>query len=152
MFPAMFLFLVAKDCYRWYDVWWFSHWFCNGQVARCTKIMNANTDDSKYVINVKWIAKVIWNLQVFGLTHPGSGGSYNMSVGPIWLGSDMWTSQLMIDFLMWQLVVGLGEKVSPSYIEEGMRVGYRVFCLSLLLWCAVCKRISTNLFSITYST
>jgi len=32
----------------------------------------------------------------------------------------------MIDFLL-QFVVGLGEKVSPTDIEEGMRVGYRVF-------------------------
>ena len=28
------------------------------QVARCTKIINPNTEDSKYVINVKQIAKV----------------------------------------------------------------------------------------------
>lgn len=39
----------------------------------------------------------------------------------------------MIDFLLWQFVVGLGEKVSPTDIEEGMRVGYRVFCSSLSL-------------------
>ncbi|OMO70511.1 hypothetical protein CCACVL1_18848 [Corchorus capsularis] len=48
------------------------------QVARCTKIINPNTDDAKYVINVKQIAK---------------------------------------------FVVGLGDKVSPTDIEEGMRVG-----------------------------
>lgn len=48
------------------------------QVARCTKIINPGADDSKYVINVKQIAK---------------------------------------------FVVGLGEKVSPTDIEEGMRVG-----------------------------
>lgn len=48
------------------------------QVARCTKIMNADTDDAKYIINVKQIAK---------------------------------------------FVVGLGEKVSPTDIEESMRVG-----------------------------
>jgi 26S proteasome regulatory subunit T1 len=29
------------------------------QVARCTKIINPGADDSKYVINVKQIAKVI---------------------------------------------------------------------------------------------
>ena len=28
------------------------------QVARCTKIINPNTDNAKYVINVKQIAKV----------------------------------------------------------------------------------------------
>uniref|UniRef100_A0A7S2W368 AAA+ ATPase domain-containing protein n=1 Tax=Mucochytrium quahogii TaxID=96639 RepID=A0A7S2W368_9STRA len=48
------------------------------QVARCTKIINADTDDAKYMINVKQIAK---------------------------------------------FVVALGEKVSPTDIEEGMRVG-----------------------------
>ncbi|CAI5951457.1 unnamed protein product [Closterium sp. NIES-65] len=47
-------------------------------VARCTKIINPNTDDAKYVINVKQIAK---------------------------------------------FVVGLGDRVSPTDIEEGMRVG-----------------------------
>ena len=49
------------------------------QVARCTKIISPNTDDAKYVINIKQIAK---------------------------------------------FVVGLGEKVAPTDIEEGMRVGY----------------------------
>lgn len=48
------------------------------QVARCTKIINAGTEDAKYIINVKQIAK---------------------------------------------FVVGLGERVSPTDIEEGMRVG-----------------------------
>ncbi|CAD52250.2 26S protease regulatory subunit 7 [Plasmodium falciparum NF54] len=48
------------------------------QVARCTKIINADTDQTKYIINVKQIAK---------------------------------------------FVVGLGDKVAPSDIEEGMRVG-----------------------------
>lgn len=31
---------------------------CAKQVARCTKIINPNTEDAKYVINVKQIAKV----------------------------------------------------------------------------------------------
>jgi len=48
------------------------------QVARCTKIINPKTDDAKYMINIKQIAK---------------------------------------------FVVGLGEKVVPTDIEEGMRVG-----------------------------
>lgn len=48
------------------------------QVARCTKIINANTEDAKYMINVKQIAK---------------------------------------------FVVSLGDKVAPTDIEEGMRVG-----------------------------
>eukprot|EP00455_Lapot_gusevi_P049817 TRINITY_DN712_c0_g1_i1.p1 TRINITY_DN712_c0_g1~~TRINITY_DN712_c0_g1_i1.p1 ORF type:complete len:426 (-),score=134.65 TRINITY_DN712_c0_g1_i1:72-1349(-) len=48
------------------------------QVARNTKIINADSEDAKYVINIRQIAKY---------------------------------------------VVGLGEKVSPTDIEEGMRVG-----------------------------
>eukprot|EP01111_Echinosteliopsis_oligospora_P001545 TRINITY_DN1229_c0_g1_i1.p1 TRINITY_DN1229_c0_g1~~TRINITY_DN1229_c0_g1_i1.p1 ORF type:complete len:293 (-),score=114.42 TRINITY_DN1229_c0_g1_i1:496-1374(-) len=48
------------------------------QVARCTKIINANTEDAKYIINVKQIAK---------------------------------------------FVVGLADRVAPTDIEEGMRVG-----------------------------
>lgn len=48
------------------------------QVARCTKIINPNTDDAKYMINIKQIAK---------------------------------------------FVVGLGDRVAPTDIEEGMRVG-----------------------------
>lgn len=48
------------------------------QVARCTKIINPGGDDTKYIINIRQIAK---------------------------------------------FVVGLGEKVSPTDIDEGMRVG-----------------------------
>jgi len=48
------------------------------QVARCTKIIDPGTEDAKYVINIKQIAK---------------------------------------------FVVALGDKVAPSDIEEGMRVG-----------------------------
>uniref|UniRef100_A0A0G4GPF9 AAA+ ATPase domain-containing protein n=1 Tax=Chromera velia CCMP2878 TaxID=1169474 RepID=A0A0G4GPF9_9ALVE len=48
------------------------------QVARCTKIINPGTDDAKYVINLKQVAK---------------------------------------------FVVGLGQKVAPTDVEEGMRVG-----------------------------
>mmetsp|Transcript_30562 Transcript_30562/g.85610 ORF Transcript_30562/g.85610 Transcript_30562/m.85610 type:complete len:446 (+) Transcript_30562:79-1416(+) len=48
------------------------------QVARCTKIINADSDEPQYVINIKQIAK---------------------------------------------FVVGLGERVAPTDIEEGMRVG-----------------------------
>ena len=32
------------------------------QVARCTKIINPNSEDAKYVINVKQIAKVSYHL------------------------------------------------------------------------------------------
>ena len=47
-------------------------------MARCTKIINADTDDAKYIINVKQYAK---------------------------------------------FVVDLADKVAPTDIEEGMRVG-----------------------------
>ncbi|KAG7672937.1 hypothetical protein Ndes2526B_g08537 [Nannochloris sp. 'desiccata'] len=47
-------------------------------VSRCTKIINPNTDDARYVISIKQMAK---------------------------------------------FVVGLGDKVAPTDIEEGMRVG-----------------------------
>lgn len=48
------------------------------QVARCTKIINPGTEDAKYMINMRQIAKY---------------------------------------------VVGLADKVSPTDIEEDMRVG-----------------------------
>lgn len=39
---------------------------CSGeqplQVARCTKIINADTDDAKYIINVKQFAKFVVDL------------------------------------------------------------------------------------------
>jgi len=71
------------------------------QVARCTKIIQdeKNSEKSKYIINVKQIAK---------------------------------------------FVVNLGERVSPTDIEEGMRVGYvytfrefkkKTFILTLSLQC-----------------
>ena len=47
-------------------------------VSRCTKIIDAGTDDAKYMINLRQIAKY---------------------------------------------VVGLGERVAPTDIEESMRVG-----------------------------
>lgn len=52
------------------------------QVARCTKIIDKGSEDAKYIINVKQIAK---------------------------------------------FVVALADKVSPTDIEEGMRVGYALF-------------------------
>ena len=48
------------------------------QVARCTKIIDADTEEPKYMITIRQMAK---------------------------------------------FVVGLGEKVSPTDVEEGMRVG-----------------------------
>ena len=65
------------------------------QVARCNKIINpgapaagAGPDDTKYVINIRQIAK---------------------------------------------FVVGLGEKVSPTDIDEGMRVGVTDLTASCIL-------------------
>ena len=44
------------------------YWFCDFtgeqplQVARCTKIINADSDDPKYIINVKQFAKFVVDL------------------------------------------------------------------------------------------
>lgn len=50
------------------EEFWRRSWYCplvcdrcailGSQVARCTKIINPGTDEAKYVINVKQIAKV----------------------------------------------------------------------------------------------
>ena len=66
------------------------------QVARCTKIINAETEDAKYIINVKQYAK---------------------------------------------FVVDLADKVAPTDIEEGMRVGYDD-CKHNLYFCSVCSNSS----------
>jgi len=65
------------------------------QVARCTKIINPNTEDAQYMINVKQIAKY---------------------------------------------VVGLGDKVSPTDIEEGMRVGWVEFSRASSVWACLHQR------------
>jgi 26S proteasome regulatory subunit T1 len=63
------------------------------QVARCTKIINPGTEDAKYMINVRQMAKY---------------------------------------------VVSLGDRVAPTDIEEGMRVGYvLVFWYLLIFLCSV---------------
>ncbi len=69
------------------------------QVARCTKIIDKGSEDAKYIINVKQIAK---------------------------------------------FVVALADKVSPTDIEEGMRVGY-VFSLSLVFNTHYLVWIKTNI-------
>ena len=55
------------------------------QVARCTKIINPNTDDAKYVINVKQIAKFVVGL-VRAASAPTraerSGGQYAAGARP----------------------------------------------------------------------
>ena len=58
------------------------------QVARNTKIINSDTENAKYVINVRQFAK---------------------------------------------FVVGLGEKVSPTDIDEGMRVGYLILYFMIFI-------------------
>lgn len=79
------------------------------QVARCTKIINPNTEDAKYVINVKQIAKVCIKQQHL---YP----NYKFKVPCL-------CNILILSFITLQFVVGLGDKVSPTDIEEGMRVG-----------------------------
>lgn len=48
----------------------FFFWPPTGQVARCTKIINAGQEDAKYVINVRQIAKFVVGLgeKVSGIT------------------------------------------------------------------------------------
>lgn len=82
------------------------------QVARCTKIISPNTEDAKYVINVKQIAKVRW------IPEPNVSAKTNLCVA-IWFVFYSW----FCFYSYLQFVVGLGEKVSPTDIEEGMRVG-----------------------------
>lgn len=59
MLPALFL---KSKCINYTIV---SNLFnsCNFlQVARCTKIINADSDDAKYIINVKQFAKFVVDL------------------------------------------------------------------------------------------
>lgn len=74
------------------------------QVARCTKIINPGTDEAKYVINVKQIAKVGPSVQLQSTSGLRSGKNAEL-----------------INVV--QFVVGLGDKVAPTDVEEGMRVG-----------------------------
>ena len=78
-------------------------WCCLGeqplQVARCTKIISADTDDPKYIINVKQFAKFVVDL--------------SDQVAPTDIEEGMRVG--------W--VVDLSDQVAPTDIEEGMRVG-----------------------------
>jgi 26S proteasome regulatory subunit T1 len=75
------------------------------QVARCTKIIQdeKDTEKSKYVINVKQIAK---------------------------------------------FVVNLGERVSPTDIEEGMRVGYDMSSQLFIMIANILSRVDRNKYQI----
>lgn len=93
------------------------------QVARCTKIINPGTDEAKYVINVKQIAKV------------GCGRCLTNLLCALRLQVVLFVTVILlfrycsshpsshVPFAMLQFVVGLGDKVAPTDIEEGMRVG-----------------------------
>lgn len=72
--------------------------------------MNPNTDDAKYVINVKQIAKV----SVLCVCERDEGRIF------FWCGA---TNPPPPFPHTQQFVVGLGDKVAPTDIEEGMRVG-----------------------------
>lgn len=70
----LFVFIKKAECfsvhlvghYRWLNVQRLSCFFSTGeqplQVARCTKIINADSDDPKYIINVKQFAKFVVDL------------------------------------------------------------------------------------------
>ena len=58
MLIILFNELTCGSKYNW--VWLL--WSVFFKVARCTKIINADTDDAKYVINVKQFAKFVVDL------------------------------------------------------------------------------------------
>lgn len=73
------------------------------QVARCTKIINPGTEDAKYVINIKQVRRT--------------------DAGPCPVASAPIPDPVAVVCQIAKFVVALGEKVAPSDIEEGMRVG-----------------------------
>ena len=85
-----------------------------GQVARCTKIIKPGTEEAKYVINVKQIAKVSPSYTCF-LLRKASTGKQCTPQDPVHLAEHF--------VVRTQFVVGLGDRVAPTDIEEGMRVG-----------------------------
>jgi hypothetical protein len=107
------------------------------QVARCTKIINPGTDEAKYVINVKQIAKVGGP--------PGRCACRAPSQHLLW--PDMVAAHPHTCCDM-QFVVGLGDKVAPTDIEEGMRVGCGImhsFPLYFGVWqCAVSRQCAVS--------
>ncbi|KAG1327798.1 26S proteasome regulatory subunit 7 [Cocos nucifera] len=82
------------------------------QVARCTKIINPNTEDAKYVINVKQIHKV-YSLILMEMLD---------CIGLIYF-MEPQSGRLKFISLLFTICGWLGCKVSPTDIEEGMRVG-----------------------------
>lgn len=76
------------------------------QVARCTKIINPGQDDAKYMISLK---------PVRGAARAAARGARR----PVGRGSGVTLCWRQIA----KYVVSLGEKVAPTDVEEGMRVG-----------------------------
>lgn len=91
------------------------------QVARCTKIIKPGTEEAKYVINVKQIAKVRTS-QTHQLMKLWRSTVCLDSKSPAFLRKSI----VCFFSVVWhsvQFVVGLGDRVAPTDIEEGMRVG-----------------------------
>jgi 26S proteasome regulatory subunit T1 len=96
--------------------------FLHLQIARCTKIISPNSNDAKYVINVKQIAKddnnntLHFNCFLWSFTHLSN-----------------------VFLCTMQFVVGLGDKVSPTDIEEGMMVGYDILLYTFMFFFFACE-------------
>lgn len=106
------------------------------QVARCTKIINPGTDEAKYVINVKQIAKASDGLKTNVGPHPHTLQVVHGDTDALYIAMCcvlglhcLIASRLNVSVKLTaagvqpQFVVGLGEKVAPTDIEESMRVG-----------------------------
>lgn len=83
------------------------------QVARCTKIISPNTEDAKYVINVKQIAKVLeiqacLSFSCFIFLLPSIGGHCHFYYIVVWY-------KVMIFFflilMLWEMVFTLAETI-----------------------------------------
>ena len=83
-------------------------------MGRCTKVINAGQDDAKYMINIKQYAKVCMPSQLRPL-RPRRAAPRSLTARP--------PARPRAHARVPQFVVALGDKVSPTDIEEGMRVG-----------------------------
>ena len=71
------------------------------QVARCTKIINADTDDPKYIINVKQFAKFVVDL---GDQVAPTDIEEGMRVGYVWAEVYIYVIGFVMTKIEWQCV------------------------------------------------
>ena len=93
------------------------------QVARCTKIISPNTEDAKYVINVKQIAKALQNL--------------------FWFISSFF---LCLDCSLW---LALAIKCLPLTLKKACALGMFSPCLSTYRFLPSCMHIFLVSFSLS---